>query len=221
MSVSGTTGAGSSRSFSSDPFRDREGAPCNAENNEADHGPPKRLGIGDAQDLSAKSHGQVAENQKAYGARRRDGREQLFPWIAKCAGSGHNHCEGERRWSQAPENDRSAALLANFSLEIFEAPPACYFLNAGFPRFARDEVEQECAAGRTADGAQDIERIALMMARDQANHEKIVSERYKEKRRIQDAHHERPEIAKLENQCDELTNESSQAASLTRIMIIS
>jgi hypothetical protein len=53
------------------------------------------------------------------------------------------------------------------------------------------------------------------MASDQGDYQEIVAKRDKEKRRIENAHHERPEIAQVEDQRDELAKETGQAVSLS------
>lgn len=192
------------------PFDYRKNAGHDAKHDETNHGPFEIAGFNHAHDAVAESDGEIAEDQETAGTAGGNQQKQFAAGIAQHnVGGDHGH-KRERRWREAGDHHREATPLADFFLKLFEAIAPSDLLDAFGSELAGGQVQQKHARRRTANRAQYVEQIALMIVGDQTDYQQIIPEWKDQKRRVHQAQNERAEVVEADEEIKERLEERRQ-----------
>ena len=180
-----------------DPVPNRKCAGNQAQGDEDHHGPDKCRRLGDAQDGSAKLDRQQAEHGKPDGAGNEVDRGHAPQGVAERAGGGNDHGEGEGRRRETADGNGNSGAITNSFLQLVELFLPGDFSNAFLAEFAGDPGKQNNSDGRAAGGGEDVDDKSGMVARDEANHKQVISERKHEERGVENAEDKRAKITKV------------------------
>ena len=189
------------------PIPHRQATSDEVNSEESHHAPEKSVRVLNPKHGMPELNGEQTQYRESDSASNEIKSKEAQPWIVQRSRSGDGQCERKGRRCKGGEDDSQTSMICNRGLHLLEPLQSRHLADAFFSKFARDHSENKDSKCRAAGSGKNVERQSAVISRHKRNNHKIVSERQKQKRRVECTHDERRQIAKLEKQPQERAKE--------------